>query len=317
VNGSAEPRRLDFAGEGVSAPALSRKGDRLAYSRRTGQADLWAWERGELGKSPLSSTRTDDTPNFSPDGSRVAFQSDRSGAMEVWVCKADATECVQMTAMKRNCGSPRWSPDGRSIAFDGLDETRQWDVYVIGAGGGQPRRLTRRPDNGTSPSWSGDGNWIYYRSQRSGRDEIYRMPAGGGTGVQLTRNGGLLGQESPDGKYLYFMKPLAGAGPGGAAGTTGLWRMPVEGGEETQVLETVYNRAFEVRTEGIYYMSWSSEDRASRLQFHALSGGKSRELAKFEGRIGEGLAVSPDGKRILFSRLDRSGADLMLVDNFR
>ena len=133
----------------------------------------------------------------------------------------------------------------------------------------------------------------------------------------MTRNGGLVGQESPDGRYLYFMKPLARAGPGGAEGTVGLWRTPVEGGEETQVLETVYNRAFEVRAEGIYYMSWSSEDGATRLQFHALSDGKSRELAKFEGVIDEGLAVSPDGKRILFSRQDTAGADLMLVDNFR
>ena len=47
VNGSAEPRRLEFAGQGVSAPALSRRGDRLTYSRSTGQTDLWAWERGE------------------------------------------------------------------------------------------------------------------------------------------------------------------------------------------------------------------------------------------------------------------------------
>ncbi len=131
----------------------------------------------------------------------------------------------------------------------------------------------------------------------------------------MTRNGGLMGQESPDGRYLYFMKPLPGAP--GFAGPVGLWRIPVEGGEETRVLETVYNRAFEVRAEGIYYMSWSSEDGASRLQFHAFSDGKSRELAKFEGGIDEGLGVSPDGKRILFSRLDTASADLMLVDNFR
>ena len=124
----------------------------------------------------------------------------------------------------------------------------------------------------------------------------------------MTRNGGLLGQESPDGKYLYFMKPRARAP--GLVRTLGLWRIPVEGGEETQVLATVYNRAFEVRAEGIYYMSWSSEDRTSRLQFHALSGGKSRELTKFEGVIDEGLAVSPDGKRILFSRPDTASADL-------
>ena len=73
------------------------------------------------------------------------------------------------------------------------------------------------------------------------------MPAGGGAGVQVTRNGGLLGQESPDGRYLYFMKPLPGAPGYGEA--VGLWRTPVEGGEETQVLATVYKRAFEVRAD--------------------------------------------------------------------
>ena len=80
------------------------------------------------------------------------------------------------------------------------------------------------------------------------------------------------------------------------------------------MLETV-QPGFEVRSEGIYYTPGRVKI-GHRARSSTPLGGKSRELAKFEGSIGNGLGVSPDGKRILFSRED-SSADLMLVDNFR
>jgi len=129
----------------------------------------------------------------------------------------------------------------------------------------------------------------------------------------MTRNGGLLGQESPDGRYLYFMKrspaPRFRRDRGPLANASG-------GGEETQVLETVYNRAFEVRAEGIYYISWSSED-GHRACSSMLSGGKRRGAGKFRRPHRHGSGSPPDGKSFLFTRQDTASADLMLVDNFR
>ncbi len=91
------------------------------------------------------------------------------------------------------------------MVFDS-DPQGQTDVYVISARGGNPIRLTSHPADDSLASWSRDGEWIYFTSRRGGRDQMWRMPAGGGKPDQVTRNGGRLALESPDGKFLYHTK---------------------------------------------------------------------------------------------------------------
>jgi dipeptidyl aminopeptidase/acylaminoacyl peptidase len=87
-------------------------------------------------------------------------------------------------------GQPQWSPNGRRIAFDSQREDRTFDVYVIDAAGGPPRRLTPDASNEHRPSWSRDGRWIYFASDRTGRFEVWRLPADGGGAERLTDEGG-------------------------------------------------------------------------------------------------------------------------------
>jgi len=96
---------------------------------------------------------------------------------------------------------------------------------VINAEGGPPRRLTTEPFENNVPSWSKDGRWIYFHSNRTG--QVWKVPAQGGQAAQVTKQGGFAAFESTDGKFLYYVK--AWAGP--------IWRMPVEGGEETRILD--------------------------------------------------------------------------------
>ena len=70
------------------------------------------------------------------------------------------------TGRARSQGSPSWSPDGRSIAFDSFGEDLQWHIWIIDADGGTPRQLTTQAGDQHVPSWSRDGRWIYYSADR-------------------------------------------------------------------------------------------------------------------------------------------------------
>src|SRR5262245_27400380 len=98
-------------------------------------------------KKFIASTREGVDPRFSADGRRIAFASDRSGSMEIWVSDKNGQNITQLTSFGGpDVGSPQWSPDGHTIAFDCLDSTSRnaRHVYLISANGGNPSRLTNR-----------------------------------------------------------------------------------------------------------------------------------------------------------------------------
>jgi Tol biopolymer transport system component len=182
------------------------------------------------------------------------------------------------------------------------------DIYVISVSGGKPIRLTSDPAGDVSPTWSRDGKWVYFGSKRTGRWEIWKVSAGGGEAVRVTRNGGDTAIESPDGKFLYYTKYYD---------SSGLWKMPVSGGEESPVLPSVFRRSFFLVKEGIYFIPAPGADRKSSIQFLSLATTKVKTVAPISGFPSEGLSVSPDGRSLLFTQLDEAGSDLMLVENFK
>ncbi len=126
--------------------------------------------------------------------------------------------------------------------------------------------------------------------------------------MQVTRNGGYVPFESPDGKALYYTKS-GESGP--------LFRLPLEGGTESQVLESVYWRAFAVTVKGVYFIAAPDARGVALLNFFEFDTGETRPIAALDKPLYIGLAVSPDGKTILYTQWDQSGRDLMLVENFR
>ena len=308
-----QPRRVVFAGEQGLNPALSVQGHHLAYTRllthtSVSRVDVAGQKRQEGSTADLiSSPGSDEAPQYSPDGARIVFISSRSGTPEVWVCNSDGSGAFQLTHLGATVtGSPRWSPDGEKIVFDSNREGH-FDVYETDATGGRLRRLTSSPDDHAVASWSRDGHWIYFVSNRTGRWEIWKMAAEGGDATQVTNNGGYVAFESADGKTLYYAKDLY---------DTSLWRRPIGGGEEIEVLKSLIGCAFAPTSQGIYFGEhYPADDRS--IRFLSFKTGKITTIATIKHGISFGLSVSPDQKYILYTRLDRTRSNLMLVDNFR
>ena len=311
------PEWVEAIGQNAYSPAISRQGNRLAYNVSFLDSNIWRLDRtAGRQNSPaklISSTRQDHSPQFSPDGKRIVFVSDRSGSDDIWVCESDGSHPVQLTFSDGPVnGTPRWSPDGLQIVFDARPAGNS-DIYVISAEGGKPRPLVLDPSHDVMPSWSRDGSWIYFCSNRSGAFQVWKIPAAGGQAVQVTQQGGFEAFESPDGKLLYYTK---GRGPGG------IWQMPVAGGDERQVPELLnagFRRYWAVQAEGIYFVSPVSSTRAA-ITFFSFATRRVMQIGVLEkGPLQgpPGLTVSPDGRWILFAQADQSISDIMLVENFR
>jgi Tol biopolymer transport system component/DNA-binding winged helix-turn-helix (wHTH) protein len=314
ATGTDVARRLELGGEHLDYPTISRRGE-LAYSQLSADANVWEvalagpGQVAGLAHRLLASTRSELNPHYSPDGRRIVFPSNRSGFMEIWIANADGSNPLPLTSMRAALsGGPNWSPDGSYVAFDSTRDG-QWEVYVISAAGGTARRMTSNPARDGVPSWSRDGAWIYFMSDRSGAKQVWRMPIAGGPAVQVTRHGGYVAVESPDGRFVYYSKSREGI--------EGLWRIPTAGGDETQVLPSVTFLNFDVAPDGIYFIPAADKPGPRGIHYLNLATGKDVLVTAISGEVSMGLSVSPGGKALLYSQIDRSGSDLMLVDGFR
>ena len=276
----------------------------------------------------ISSTRSDDNAQYSPDGQKIAFVSYRSGAPEIWLANSDGGDQVQLTAIGAPvAGSPRWSPDGKHIAFDAYQQGNA-DIWVINADGGSLRRVTTNSAEDCLPNWSRDGRSIYFKSARTGDSEIWRIPFAGGQEVRMTHHGGVLAMESPDGTTLYFSKP----GPVPITDME-IWRMPITGGEETpgmvsgegQAIKVAHFSEWNVFADGIYFISCHTGSPGQtrptyQIQFYNIGTRQTKVLAtlpKAPDWGGGGFSVSPDRRWILFPQKEDYDTDIILVNNFR
>jgi TolB protein len=202
-------------------------------------------------------------------------------------------------------GAPHWSPDGQSIAYDCTLRGGNYDIYVINAAGGKSRQLTHEGVNIT-PAWTPEGNHIYFGASRTGRLEIWEMDSSGKDLKQVTHNGGFGPMVSPDAATIFYAR--------GEGNSTELMKVPASGGVEQKVLDGLYRNSFVVTTRGIYYMAATA---GLSIRFLDSSTGKTTLVLSGDDVQELGLAVSPDGRRILFSKIDQYNSDLMLVDHFR
>jgi Tol biopolymer transport system component len=317
---------------GVNGVAVSRQGNRLVFAQSANQDDIWRVDlrppapTAEAQTRLIASTRTDANPQFSPDDERVAFTSARTGHFEIWVADKNGGNLLQLTSIGVTgaAGSPRWSPDGKAIAFDFRKhgEGRNFDIYVISVAGGAPRQVTTAPSTDYTPSWSSDGRWIYFSSNRSGEWQVWKVPSDGeeeGNAQQLTRGGGFAPIGSTNGKDVYFARRRTGA----ADRENAIFKVPVEGGDEEAVIETLTSSYcnWDVTAEGVYYVDQDpySPEAPWVVKLFTFDQRRVAKIARLAHRPrlgGPAFSVSSDGRWAL-SMQTRHESDLMLVENFR
>lgn len=311
VNGGSSTE-LDEVGEQVWNPAVARVGNRLAYQKITSPLNIWQLDIGTGRLDPAhvlvaSTTGTNVGAQFSPDGKKLAFTSDRTGSMEVWISNRDGSDPIQVTTV-RLAGTPRWSPDGKSIAFD-VNWKDRGSIYVLRMDGGVPRAVVQDAASNVVPSWSRDGRWIYYASNRTGSWQVWKTPLDGGPSVQVTMQGGFAPFVSRDGSTLYYAK---NDGP-----LPEMWNIPVLGGPETRVSPLLKPSSWASWAEGVNGIYFIAPGQAGMPTLNLLSSAdhRIRTLTTLE-RFPFWLTLSPDGKSLVFDMSSREESHIMIENNF-
>jgi Tol biopolymer transport system component/DNA-binding winged helix-turn-helix (wHTH) protein len=310
------PRPVAGVGEMAINPSISRKGNQLVYQRTVSTNDIWRLDLKDARHAFGSPTRVLSArglnlrPSFSPDGKKIVFESDRLGYSDIWYCENDGSNCVQLTSLHGISGTARWSPDGHYISFESISQD-YYEIYVMEVPSGRPHLVSTFPgvDKGV-PNWSRDGKTIYFSSaQGSGTFQIWKVAFKGGSPVRVTRNGGAYAIESDDGRFLYYVKH----------DQPGVWKMPLDGGEETRVLDQPRGWCnWQLVSNGIYFLNESIKPNG-RIGFFDFATRETTpifSLGKPHTFMG-GLAVSPDGRSLLYAQTELDDSYIMLVKNFR
>jgi serine/threonine protein kinase/Tol biopolymer transport system component len=298
-------RRLDFA-VSASWPAVSSKGGKIAYGSASAKSNIWRKDLLRPNASPVKlvpSTRDQDDAQYSPDGKHIAFQSDRSGSVEIWMSDSDGTNLVQLSKLNGETRAPRWSPDGKKIAFS-VSRTGHQEIYIVDVTERIPKKLVTNFRQMSEPSWSRDGQWIYFHSDEG----TYRCAEIGGNAVRVLL-GGEFPQESFDGKVLYAASRHT---------NTGLIMSSLDGAFSESAVEglppIIDSSLWTVVSGGIYFVP---VDAPQSLRYFDFATKKTQQIFEAPKNFSMGLSVSPGGDSILYSQSDEDNTDIMLVDNFQ
>ncbi|MCB1020222.1 MAG: PD40 domain-containing protein [Bryobacterales bacterium] len=305
------PRRLSGPGVNVTGVAVSPAANRLVYEVEQVDSNVWrvetaSGERREL----IASTYADRDASYSPDGERLAFVSARTGTEQIWTALADGSEPVAATSFESGeLASPTWAPDGRQVVFAHTLGERS-EIWLVDVEIRSSKRLLSAAGTLRCPFVSGDGQRLFYVSDRDGGARIWSLPLeGGGKAEPASREHGRYLTMAPDRRSLYYA----------ANGMDGrVRRLDLETFADEDVLPPLAMGAgLAASQDGFYWMPLREPGKAIQIRFRAHGGGEERLVAQIPKLIHPGLTVSPDGRWALYTQMDRFGSDLHLVDRFR
>jgi Tol biopolymer transport system component len=157
-----------------------------------GGTDIFVINADGTGEARLTTTPGGDfSPDWSPDGQRIVFTSDRDANREIYVMNADGSGQVRLTNDPAFDDAAAFSPDGARIAFHSLRGAEFLDLFVMNADGTDATRLTSNPGRDVRPRWSPDGAWIAYHRDNgvSSAADIYIIAVDGSVApIQVTDN---------------------------------------------------------------------------------------------------------------------------------
>lgn len=188
-------------------PRISPDGRRVALSTSEGESQLWLYDfAGDTLTKFAFGGNLNFIPVWTPDGRRIAFESNKEGPLNIFWQLADGSGGLERLTTSDYSNVPRsFSPDGQLLAYAEVNPTSGYDIKVLRLTDRKAQPFLQTPFNESVPSFSPDGHWLAYISDESGRYEVYVQPyPGPGGKYQISTEGGTEPVWNPNGKELFF-----------------------------------------------------------------------------------------------------------------
>jgi Tol biopolymer transport system component len=193
-------------------PSWAPDGKKAAYVLWYITGEIYLMSLDDQSTTRLTDNDFDDkNPAWSPDGTQIAFSTNRDDNYEIYLMDKEGNNLVRLTENGFDDGDPCWSPDGTKIAFTSHRDGNN-DIFTMNADGSNFRNLTRHSADDIDPAWSPDGTQIAFSTNRDDNYEIYLMDTRGTNQQKLTDNPSLDTEPcwSPDGKQILFTSDRSG-----------------------------------------------------------------------------------------------------------
>jgi eukaryotic-like serine/threonine-protein kinase len=188
-------------------PLVSPDGRRLAVGITELESQIWLYDLSRETLTRLTfEGNVNNRPVWTPDGKRIAFESNKEGPGNIFWQLADGSGRLErLTTSEYNNFPMSWSPDGQLLAFLEVTPTTGYDIWVLRLGDRKAQPFLRTPFNESVPRFSPDGRWLAYISDESGRWEIYVQPYPGPGGKwQISTEGGTEPVWNRNGRELFY-----------------------------------------------------------------------------------------------------------------
>jgi Tol biopolymer transport system component/DNA-binding winged helix-turn-helix (wHTH) protein len=288
--------------------SISKRSGKIAFSAYGPDLNIWTLDltkptSGSGAWSPIISTPGQDIePSLSPDSTRMAFRSDNSGQVQLWVSNRDGTGEYQVNTEAMTPSVYCWARDGRSLIFASASGTGLFEVPLP-----SQHPLRRIPTNLalSHPACSVDGRSVFAIN----RNFLYRVSLREGTTEKITDQGGAPIVQSKDGRFLYFAK--------GRMDST-ISRLDLLTKNQTVVVSSLmpgYSDSWAVTSKGILFLTMASEPV---IKFHDFATGKETMIADFNGELPpvglSGFSISPDERTLFLVRADPISANIQATN---
>ena len=224
---------------------------------------------------------------------RIAYVTKNGGRYTLWVADADGENAQPALSSPESIISPRWSPDGRQLAYVSF-ESRKPVIYVHDVASGRRRLLANFKGSNSAPAWSPDGRSLVITLSRDGGSQLYQISASGGEPRRLTQSQSIDTEPafSPDGKSLYFVSDRGGAPQ--------IYRMPAGGGAAQRVtFGGSYNVSPNLSADGRWMAYVARTGGAFKLNVMDLASGNSTAIT--DTGDDESPSFAPNSKLIVYA----------------
>ena len=302
---SLKNQLLPVSDDQMVMPKIAENGQ-IIYSKIQDEVNIWSYSLSSKTASTWRSTKKLDlNPSPSPDGSKVAFVTNRTESYQLWTSDKDGNNPVMITNFKgQYINTPRWSNDSKYIIFQGSDKG-QTDIYRVNSLGGIAENLTNESFDNHTPMYSLDNKSIYYSSNKSGTWQVWKMDANGGAKKQVTKNSGYAPQFSKKNpSKLYHLRN----------DKAGIWSFDLENQTEIQEVKMFNPKsygAYSVSDNGIYYLNFIQRT----VDFINFTTQKSTSIftPKKISPFGITLNYSSKLQSLFYAQTDRVDADIMYL----